>query len=144
MANIFDLFLTQFHYFSLFIVYSLGYLLIIYNVNQKTNFYKYYYLKFNSKLKVYNINVITLLIISIIFTLLINLFSFVEGIFTLPLENLWSDYFYNIMRGTQDLFFSLDSVAILTSKITPLTYVLLMNLFIILYFFLRRVIIFCY
>lgn len=135
--NIFDLFIVQFSYFPLFIVYSLGYLLIIYNVNQKTNFYKYYYLKFNNKSQVYNINVITLLILSIIFTLLINLFSFTEGIFTLPLENLWSGYFYYIMKGTQDVFFSLDNVNILTNKITPLIYVLLINLFVVLYFFLE-------
>ncbi|GAA0076926.1 hypothetical protein UT300005_13040 [Clostridium sp. CTA-5] len=135
--NIFDLFITEFNYFALFVVYSLGYLLIIYNVNQKTNFYKYYYLKFNNKLEVYNINVITLFIISIIFTLLINLFSFAEGIVTLPLENLWSDYFYHIMGGTQDIFFPLDSVQILTSKITPIIYVLLINLYVILYFFLE-------
>ncbi|SFD28093.1 hypothetical protein [Clostridium uliginosum] len=135
--NIFDLFITQFNYFPLFIVYSLGYLLIIYNVNQKTNFYKYYYLKFNNKSEVYNINVITLLIISIIFTLLINLFSFAEGIATLPLENLWSDYFYHIMGGTKDVFSSLDSVQILTRKITPSIYVLLINLYVILYFFLE-------
>lgn len=135
--NIFDLFITQFNYFPLFVVYSLVYLLIIYNVNQKTNFYKYYYLKFNNKSEVYNINILTLFIISIIFTLLLNLFSFAEGIFTLPLENLWSDYFYHIMDGGQGVFFSLDNLNILTSKINPLIYVLLINLFVILYFFLE-------
>ena len=42
-----------------------------------------------------------------------------------------------ILCVVHKIYFSLDSVAILTSKITPLTYVLLMNLFIILYFFLE-------
>lgn len=133
--NIFDLFISQFEYFPILVVYSLGYLLIIYNINQKTNFYKYYYLKFNDKLQVYNINVFTLLLLSIVFTFFINIFSFAEGIFTLQLENSWSSYFYSIMQGTMNIFYSLDNVQVLTNTISPITYVLLTNLFVISYFF---------
>jgi len=133
--NIFDLFISQFEYFPLFVVYSLGYLLIIYNVNHKTNFYKYYYLKFKNKIQVYNMNVVTLLIISILFTILINIFSFAEGIFTLPIQNSWSEYFFCIMNGTINIFYSLENVKILTNIMTPFTYILLINLFAIAYFF---------
>lgn len=137
--NIFDLFIAQFDYFALFTVYSLGYLLIIYNVNQKNNFYKYYYLKFDSKHQVYNMNVLTLLIISILYTLTINIFSLIEGILFLPLDNSWSQYFYSISNGVLNVFYSLDNVQVLTTTISPLTYVLLTNLFVIAYFFFQGI-----
>ena len=133
--NIVDLFINQFNYFSLFVVYSLGYLLIIYNVNQKNDFYKYYYIKFKNKVSVYNTNVLTLLIISVMFVGFIDVVAFAEGIFTLPLENLYSNYFYHTMNGTINIFFSLDNVQALTNTIPPVIYVLLINLFSIFHIF---------
>lgn len=136
-CNIYDLFMKQFNYFSLFVVYSLGYLLIIYNINQKTEFYKYYYMKFKNKVEVYNVNIITLLIISILFTFFINIVCFAEGIFTLPLDNSYSEYFYHIMNGSINVFYSTDNVKELVNLVNPIGFVLLLNLFSIFYFFLE-------
>ena len=135
--NIYDLFNNQFSYFSLFIVYSLGYLLIIYNVNQKDNFYKYYYLRFNNKLEVFNTTVCSLAIISLLFILFIDIFTIAEGIFTMPLTNSYSEYFYRTMTGTINVFYETDNVNILTNMISPITYILLLNILSFLYFFLQ-------
>ncbi|WP_207650744.1 hypothetical protein [Clostridium sp. DSM 8431] len=72
---------------------------------------------------------------SILYTLTINTFSLIEGILFLPITNSWSQYFYSISNGVLNIFYSLDNVQVLTTIMSPLTYVLLTNLFVIVYFF---------
>ncbi|HDK7168016.1 TPA: hypothetical protein PTV44_001883 [Clostridium botulinum] len=131
--NIYDLLMQPFDYLPLFIVISLGYLLIMYNLCDNSNFYKYLHLKFKNRVTLFNVNVSIIFILSICFTLLLNIVAIVESIGKLSFKNLWTPYFFYKMDGKINVFYEGSIVDLVTKKLTPFRYVLYTNIFIILY-----------
>ena len=129
----YDLIIKQFNYLNLFYFLSFSFLLLLYNLCNSHNFYKYYHLKFKSKIQVYNINILTILVTSIIFDVGLNLIALIECIVHTSFKNQWSDYFLHNMTGNINLFFSEEIVKIITSTLSPLTYVIYTNIFVIFY-----------
>ncbi|KAJ50084.1 hypothetical protein CTM_19614 [Clostridium tetanomorphum DSM 665] len=133
--NFYDLLIEDFSYLSLFFIISILYLILIYKVSEKTNFYKYLFLKFESKYKVYNANVFSVFMFSIIFVLCAILIAIIQCFTNISFNNVWSSHFFSVMTGKINLFYSNEAIKIVTSKLTPLTYVLYTTIFVILYLF---------
>jgi hypothetical protein len=92
--NFYDLLMDSFGYLPLFFSISLLYLIAIYNICEKTTFYKYIFLKFESKYHVYNANVLVVLTLSILLVLFINVISIIECFGNISFKNTWSPYFF--------------------------------------------------
>lgn len=134
--NFYDLHMNSLGYLPLFYMISLFYLIIIYQVCNNDNFSKYLFLKFKSRTQVFTINVIMIFVISFIFVGIINLACIIESIGNISFENTWSQYFFQVMSGTINSFHLSEGIKILTTKLTPLSFVLYNNLFAIAYLFL--------
>ncbi len=134
--NFYDLHMKSLGYLPLFYMISLFYLIIIYQVCNNDNFSKYLFLKFKSRTQVFTINVLMIFVISFIFVGIINLACIIESIGNISFENTWSQYFFKVMSGTINSFHSSEGIKILTTKLTPLSFVLYNNLFAIAYLFL--------
>lgn len=133
--NIYDLIQKEFSYLPLFMVISLGYLLIIHDICNKTSFYKYLELKFKSKINLFNINVFVTFICSILYVALLNLFAVIEGIGRIDFTNTWSTYFYNNMNGSVNILNDMEIIEVVTGSMTPIEYTMITNLFVIFYLF---------
>ncbi|MCD3245986.1 hypothetical protein G8S21_08545 [Clostridium botulinum C] len=133
--NFYDLHMDSFDYLTIFYFISTSYLICIYDVCSVTNFYKYLFLKFKSRNHVFNTNVIILLIVSISYVLFINLLCVIESVGKIDFKNSWSPYFSNKIGMEPNMLFKATPVKILFNKISPLSYILYSNLFIILYLF---------
>jgi len=133
--NLYDLLIENFGYLSLFYCISLFYLIIVYNVCENTNFYKYLFLKFKNKYQVYNANVLFIFIFAVIVVAFINLVCILQCLNNISFKNIWSPYFFNTMTGSINLVYVAENVKIITAKLTPLSYVMYSNLFVILYLF---------
>lgn len=130
----YDLIIKQFNYLTLFYFFTLFFLISIYNIFNNDNFYKYVYTRFKNKIQVFNANVFTLFCFSIMFVIFIDLIAFLESIGKISFRNEWSSYFYETMNGSINLFYTQSNLLKITSKITPIEYIVYINIFIILYF----------
>ncbi len=92
--NVYDFIWSNFSYLALFYFTSLIFFLImIYNIFEKKNFYNYLSIKFASRQEMYIANIITALIFSIMFIIAINITSILMGSF-MSFDNSWSEYFF--------------------------------------------------
>ena len=132
--NYYDVILNQLNYLNIFLFLSLFFLFFLYKLYENSNFEQYILLKFKSKHQVYNLNILTIVISSIIFLSFINLIAFTESIYSVSFNNQWSPYFFKTMTGTLNIFFTQENLLLLTDKIDPLLYTFIINLLVFLYF----------
>ena len=130
----YDLIITQFGYLNVFYFFSFSFLLLLYNLCNNNHFYKYLYLKFKNKVQVYNINILIILFTGIIFDVALNIMAILECIFHISFKNQWTSYFSHIMTGKVNLIFSQENVKFLTNELSPLTYIVNLNILVICYF----------
>lgn len=133
--NFYDFIIKDFGYLSLFYTISLLYLIMIYNICQKTSFHKYLFLRFKNRKQIYNANVLATLIIAIAIVLFINLLTIIQCFAKVSFKNLWSPYFFHTMTGKVNLFYTDEAIKIITNKLSPLSYVVYSDIFVILYLF---------
>lgn len=136
--NVYDVLMHQFNYLTLFIFLFIGYMIIIYDINNNSKFYQYLNFKFKNRVQLYNINVLTILITSISFDIFLNILNIIECLGKVSFKNSWSDNFIynNISKIQVNVFFNTDTVKLLINKLTPLEYIVYTNIFIISYLFL--------
>lgn len=132
--NYYDVILNQLNYLNIFLFLSLFFLFFLYKLYENSNFEQYILLKFKSKHQVYNLNILTIVISSIIFLSFIHLIAFTESIYSVSFNNQWSPYFFKTMTGTLNIFFTQENLLLLTDKIDPLLYTFIINLLVFLYF----------
>ncbi|KLU62472.1 hypothetical protein CEB3_c12070 [Peptococcaceae bacterium CEB3] len=132
--NIYDFIINNFSYLSLFYSINLFFLMMIYNIFDKTNFYNYLNIRFSSKQEVYRANVLSAFIFSIGIVLFINVISIIMGSF-MSFTNSWSPYFFYTMRDKVNLSYANQVVKLITQEFTPVLLVLITDLFVILYLF---------
>ena len=131
--NFYDLIISQFGYLNVFYLLSFLLLLLLYNICNNNNFYKYYYLRCRNKVNVYNMNILIICIMVIIFLLVLNLSAIVECVLHVSFENQWSSHFLYTMNGNVNLFFEKESVNFITNVLSPFDYIIYINIFITLY-----------
>ena len=85
--NYYDVILNQLNYLNIFLFLSLFFLFFLYKLYENSNFEQYILLKFKSKHQVYNLNILTIVISSIIFLSFINLIAFTESIYSVSFNN---------------------------------------------------------
>lgn len=133
--NLYDLIIYQFNYTSLFFMLSIAFLIIIYNINNNSKFNEYLMVKFDSKKQYFNINVLTIAIISFLYIFMFNILSIIEGIGKTSIKNIWSQFFLNTNTGTINIRFDANNINLFLDFITPLEYTMILNLLVFLYFF---------
>lgn len=131
--NIYDLIQKQFSYLPLFIVISLGFLLIIHDISNKSAFYKYLDLKFKNKLSLYNMNIFITFICSVLYVSLLNSFAIVEGLGKIDFSNSWSPYFFNEMNGNSNAFLNFNIIELIVKNMSPFKFIIITNLLVIFY-----------
>ncbi|EOU2101354.1 hypothetical protein C0L85_09125, partial [Clostridium perfringens] len=82
--------------------------------------------------EMYIANILTALIFSIMFLIAINIISILMGSF-MSFDNSWSEYFWDISSNKINLDFANDTVKLVTESLTPLSYVFITNIFVMLY-----------
>ena len=130
--TVYDFIWSNFSYLTLFYFTSLIFLIMIYNIFEKKNFYNYLSIKFASRQEMYIANILTALIFSIIFLMAINIISILMGSF-MSFNNSWSEYFFSTSSNNVNLAFAEDTIKLVTESLTPLSYVFITNIFVILY-----------
>ena len=130
--TVYDFIWSNFSYLTLFYFTSLIFLIMIYNIFEKKNFYNYLSIKFASRQEMYIANILTALIFSIIFLMAINIISILMGSF-MSFNNSWSEYFFSTSSNKVNLAFAEDTIKLVTESLTPLSYVFITNIFVILY-----------
>lgn len=129
--NFYDIIIEQFGYLNLFYFISFTFLLVICNICSNTIYNNYLYTRFTSKINIYNINIICILFISIFFIAFINIQGFLECIFKISFKNQWSDYFFYNIQSNTNAIYNTNHIANITNNITPITYVIITNLLVI-------------
>lgn len=128
-ANFYDLAMYNFYdHYSLAFFYFILFLLCIYNIISRKNFYKYVFLKFKSKKEWYLYNLLAIFVSSIIFTFFIFLQCFLEGFSNFNFDNKWSSFslgFSLRLKGFRNI----------TNSISPLSCLILLMIYLIFYFF---------
>lgn len=137
--NIYDFIMENFSYLSLFFSINLFFLVIIYNIFDKKNFYNYLNVRFISRQECYRANILTAFIFSAGIVIFINIICILSGHF-MSFKNKWSPYFFYINSNHINLYCKSEIVELITQKLTPLLFVLITNTLIILYLFLMAVI----
>lgn len=132
--NVYDFIWSNFSYLSLFYFTSLIFLLMLYNIFDKRNFYNYLSIKFTSRQEMYIANVLTALVFSITFIFAINIIAILMGSF-MNFDNSWSEYFCAISSNKVNLAFDDDTVKLITKSLTPISYVFITNVLVMLYFY---------
>lgn len=132
--NIYDFIWSNFAYLTLFYFTSLIFLIMLYNIFEKKNFYNYLSIKFTSRQEIYIANVLTALFFSIIFILIINIIAMLMGSF-MSFDNSWSEHFFAVSSNKVNLAFADDTVKLVTESLTPISYVFITNIFVMLYLF---------
>lgn len=132
--NIYDFIWSNFAYLALFYFTSLIFLIMLYNIFEKKNFYNYLSIKFTSRQEMYIANVLTALVFSIIFILSINIIAILMGSF-MSFDNSWSEYFFAGASNQVNLAFTDDTVKLVTESLTPISYVFITNILVMLYLF---------
>lgn len=105
---------------------------MLYNIFNKSNFYKYLSIKFNSRQEIYRSNLLTAFIFSIGIVVFINIICILLGCF-MSFSNKWSAYSIYVMLGEGDLLYSSEVIKLIMEKLTPLSLLLITELLIILY-----------
>lgn len=131
--NFYDIIIEQFGYLNLFYFISFCFLLILYNLCNNNTFNEYVCVRLNSKYKVYNMNMVAILLMSIFLTIFFDFIAVLECIGRISFNNKWSEYFHRNMTGNVNLFFSEENTQLITTKLTPLNYVVFTNNLVILY-----------
>ena len=131
--NVYDLIMRNFEYLSVFYCINLFFLVMLYNLYEKKNFYNYLNLRFRTKQEVYNANVIFVFVFSIIIVAFMNFVCVLQCINNISFNNYWSPYFYQTMTGQVNLMYTEDIIRIITLKLSPFSYVMYSNLLIVLY-----------
>lgn len=115
-------------YFSIFLIY-------IYNVNSKKNYYKYLFLRFKNRKEWYTYNILNILVKSIKFTSIIIIQAFLQGIITLSFRNKWSEYSIHIASSKRVAYlFNQKTFGYVIETMTPLKYIVINIIFIIFFF----------
>ena len=130
--NIYDFILSNYSYLSLYYFITLFFLIIIYNIFDKKNFYNYLNIKFNSRQQIYLANIITALVFSVAFIIIISFICMLMGSF-MKFNNSWSEYFFSTSSNKVNLAFTEDTIKLVTETLTPLSYVFITNIFVMLY-----------
>ena len=133
--NFYDVIINNFSYLTISYFLSFFFLLVLYNLCDNTNFYKYLLYRFNNKSDVYNASVVTIIFSDIIFIFFINIMCILESIGNISFQNQWSDCFFKLMHGRINLFYSQDSVKIITQTLTPFSYIMYIDILVFLYLF---------
>lgn len=133
--NFYDLIMNNFEYLSLFYFINLFFMIMLYSLYEKKTFYTYLNLKFTNRQEVFKGNVIFAFLLSIFIVVFINCICILQSINKISFNNSWSLYFSNSIASQLNLSVSKESVNIIISKLTPLSYVIYNNLFVILYLF---------
>lgn len=133
--NFYDLLIRQFGYLTLFYSISLFYLMIMYNLCERSNFYKYLFLRYKSKGQVYNLNVIATFFAAVCIVIFMNVIAFVECFSRVSFKNIWSPYFFYMMKGEVNVAYTDEIIKNIATKLSPFTYVIFNNIFVVLYLF---------
>lgn len=133
-ANLYDIIIYQFNYLSLFFIQSIGFLLIIYNICTNSLYNQSLMLKFKSKTQYYTMNIIIVLILAFLYVSFFNILSLIEGIGTLSLDNVWSNFFLMKNTGSINVFFNSNNIDLFLNNINPLQYMIFLNILVFLYF----------
>lgn len=132
--NIYDFVLENFSYLSLFFTINLFFLVMIYNIFDKKNFYNYLSIRFSSKQEIYRGNVFFAFVFSIGIVIFITIISILLGSF-MSFHNSWSSYFFHQMTGNINLSYSNETIKLIVQKLTPISFVFITSLFTALYLF---------
>ncbi|ADY55183.1 hypothetical protein Sgly_0832 [Syntrophobotulus glycolicus DSM 8271] len=132
--NIYDFIINNFSYLSLFYSIDLFFLVIIYNIFDKKNFYNYLNTRFSSKQEVYRANVLSAFVFSIGIVVFINIICIIMGSF-MSFVNSWSPYFFYTMTGKVNLSYDNEVIKLITQEITPILLVLITSFLTMLYLF---------
>lgn len=131
--NYYDLVINLFGYLNLFYFFSFFFLIIIYNYYNNNLFNTYLNFRFKSKNEIYNINVISICSTALIFIVSLNLIIVLQCIGNIDFKNTFSPYFFKNMTGTVNLFYTKDSLQLISVKLTPLKYIFILNIYIFFY-----------
>ena len=131
--NYYDIVINQLNYLNIFFFTTIFFVLILYNIYNDQNFNTYLHLKFKSKLEIYNINIITIVIIAALFIFFLNSVILLLSIGNLSFKNEFSPYFFHYMTGNMNLFYGTDNVILMAEKYSPILYILLINMYVFLY-----------
>jgi len=134
--NFYDYFievLGSYHYIAYFMTFV--FVLLIYNISNKQNFYQYLLMKFKNKKQWFNMNVLMILFISISFMVILIIFSVLITIPSLKLSNQWSNYSIHLSNSMVNYFEenSINVYQFIINNISPVKYVVITSLYIIMY-----------
>lgn len=129
--NYYDVVIHEFNYVTLFKFFSPLFLLVLYNLCNNSNFYKYLFVKFKNRHEVYNINVIAVFLSAFVFNIFLNIISILQCIGNISFKNQWSTYFLHptILSQTK------GNLNIIINNFTPLKYIMYFNTLFTLYLF---------
>lgn len=135
-TNWYDLAISLFSsYMNIAYFYFTIFLLFIYNITSKSDFYKYIFLRLGSKKKWYFYNVINVVISSVLFTILIIAQTILEGMVTLSFRNKWSEYSIHITNPERIRYlYSPDTFSYVMNNMKPLKYIIISVFFILCFF----------
>jgi len=111
------------------------FVLLIYNISNKQNFYQYLLMKFKNKKQWFNMNVLMILFISISFMVILIIFSVLITIPSLKLSNQWSNYSIHLSNSMVNYFEenSINVYQFIINNISPMKFLLITSLYIIMY-----------
>ena len=116
-------------FFTILVIYQFSLLLSLIFDGRS---YNYLSIKFASRQEMYIANILTALIFSIMFIIAINIISILMGSF-MSFDNSWSEYFFAANLNNVNLALNEDTVKLVTDSLTPISYVFITNIFVMLY-----------
>lgn len=132
MYNYYDVIINQFEYIYLFFFYSFSFVILLYNFFSLNSFEKYINFRFKSKNNSYNINIIAIFLIALLFVAFLNIVTLIFSVGNTDFTNEFSQHF--LMGINEEMTSFSKNMLLICKKITPTIYIFLLNAYILLYF----------
>ena len=123
--NIYDYIIEIFSYLSLFYTIGILFVVMIYKIFDKGNFYNYLSVRFNSSMEIYNAKILTSLIFSVGTVVFIVVICLLTGSF-IRFSNTWSQYSAYVMGSKLNQSYVEPAVNIVRKNLSPLSYTLIL------------------
>lgn len=123
--NIYDYITDIFSYLSLFYTIGILFVVMIYKIFDKGNFYNYISVRFNSSMDIYNANILSSLIFSVGTVIFIVIICLLTGSF-MSFGNTWSQYSAYVMGSKLNQSYAQQAVNIIRENLSPLSYTLIL------------------
>lgn len=122
------------NYLNIAYVFFILFMLYIHNIMSRKNFYKYIFLKLKSRTQWYYYNVFLIIAASLTFTAIIVIINILEGIFTMPFTNEWSNYSISLSNNPTVYLYDPKVLGYVIKIMSPLKYVAINIVYLICFF----------